>query len=166
MIETVEIVDGGVVDREQLRRNSYHLWAWECLQNCERVASRIGIPPETVRYWARTDGWRLRYERERSDLDPMEARPAIALRLTSAAMAGADYLEAVAMGIVEPNKDRITASKIAIDAVGFAAIRVTGDEATKGGTVTTTKATDYRAMSAGELAEHERRLRLPSTTSD
>jgi hypothetical protein len=56
-------------------------------------------------------------------------RYASALQLQNALPGAIDYVSAVAAGTVEPNKDRLSACKLIMDACGFAAIRVQGDEA-------------------------------------
>ena len=166
-----EIVSSRDVDTSDLRRRSYALWAWEFGQNCRllaehlREAHGLDISDRGVRWWAKQDGWRLRYERDRQDIDPTEARPAIALRLQSAALAAAEYIEAVNLGDITPNKDRIAAAKIALDSVGFSSIRVDGNEANNNVKVTTKRApTNFASMTREQLAERERLLSLPSTS--
>lgn len=123
------------------------------------------VPERTLRYWSKQDGWRLRYERDRQDIDPTEARPAIALRLQSAALAAAEYIEAVNLGDVQPSKDRIAAAKVALDSVGFSSIRVDGNEAQNNVKITVKrKPTNFATMTREELANRERALSLPATT--
>lgn len=150
--------------REYIRGRCYPIWAWECGQSSERLADWIAehwgadIPARTIRYWAKQDGWRLRYESDRVDIDPGEARPAIALRLQSAALNAAAYLDAALAGEIAIDDRMTRAAKIALDASGFAGIRVTGDEAT----ATTPKAgarVSYSQLSDAELAQRMRSLR-------
>jgi hypothetical protein len=161
------------VDTSDLRRRSYALWAWEFGQNARLLAEHLrgvhglDISDRGVRWWAKQDGWRLRYERDRQDIDPTEARPAIALRLQSAALAAAEYIESVNLGDVQPNKDRIAAAKIALDSVGFSSIRVDGNEAQNNVKITTKRVpTNFATMTREELAERERALSLPAHTGD
>lgn len=123
---------------DALRETAYQLWAWQCGQNAERVAQDLGIDhPDvdldgrTVRGWCQQDGWRVRYEEERSELVPGMARYAAARQLQNALPGAISYVEAVANGTVAPNKDRLTACRMVMDAAGFASIRVMGDEATR-----------------------------------
>lgn len=168
-----ELVSSREVDTADIRRRSYALWAWEFGQNSRLLAEHLravhglDISDRGVRWWAKQDGWRLRYERDRQDIDPTEARPAIALRLQSAALAAAEYIEAVNLGDVQPNKDRIAAAKIALDSVGFSSIRVDGNEAQNNVKVTTKRTpTNFATMTREELAERERALSLPAHSGD
>jgi len=149
------------------------MWAWEFGRNCVKLADHLrlvhglDISERGVRWWAKQDGWRLRYERDRQDIDPTEARPAIALRLQSAALAAAEYIEAVNLGDVQPSKDRIAAAKVALDSVGFSSIRVDGNEAQNNVKITVKrKPTNFATMTRDELAQRERTLSLPQSTGD
>lgn len=156
-----------------IRRRCYPVWAWEATVNRSMEKLRVfiqetwneDVPERTLRYWSKQDGWRLRYERDRQDIDPTEARPAIALRLQSAALAAAEYIEAVNLGDVQPSKDRIAAAKVALDSVGFSSIRVDGNEAQNNVKITVKrKPTNFATMTREELANRERALSLPATT--
>jgi hypothetical protein len=174
----------------ETRERAYLLWAWDCGQVIAAVSRRVDIPEPTLRYWARTDGWKLRYEQERADLSPVDARPVIALKVQHGAVSGAAYLAAVADGLVtEPSvedivqrtdispidkrllieariksfaaarKDRIVASKTLLDAAGFAAIKVTGDEHQSVPKVSVQERTDWAALPSGDLAAREKAMR-------
>ena len=154
--------------REHIRGRAYPIWAWECGQNAERLADWIAehwgveIPARTIRYWSKQDGWRLRYESDRVDIDPGEARPAIALRLQSAALGAAIYLDAVNNGEVAPDKARLFAAKVALDASGFASIRVTGEEANHRAPSASARVS-YSQLTDAELAERMRAIRSGSS---
>lgn len=165
----VQTIAGGAAlsteeQRDYIRGRCYPIWAWECGQNAERLADWIAehwgveIPARTIRYWSKQDGWRLRYESDRVDIDPGEARPAIALRLQSAALGAAIYLDAVNNGEIMPDKDRTQAAKIALDSAGFAGIRVTGDEAQHRAPSASARVA-YSQLSDAELAQRMRSLR-------
>ena len=154
-------------EREHIRSRAYPIWAWECGQNAERLADWIAehwgveIPARTIRYWSKQDGWRLRYESDRVDIDPGEARPAIALRLQSAALGAAIYLDAVNNNELAADKSRLIAAKIALDAAGFASIRVTGEEAQHRAPSASARVS-YSQLTDAELAERMRAIRSGS----
>jgi hypothetical protein len=190
---SVVIADQDGYYDQATKERAYLLWAWDCQQNCAAVGARLGVNERTVRHWSRSGGWRLRHEQERADLDPLDARPVIALRIHSGAVSGAGYLAAVADGLVsEPDvediirredigaadkrllieariksfaaarKDRITASVKLLDAAGFAAINVTGNEHQSSAKVQDAERTNFAALDSGDLAAAERRMRLGS----
>lgn len=135
-IEPDMVVIPGQRAPDALREDAYQLWAWACAQNCEKVADTLNaqhpgldLDGRTVRGWCRQEQWRVRYEEERAELVPGMVRYASALQLQNALPGAIDYVSAVAAGTVEPNKDRLSACKLIMDACGFAAIRVMGDEA-------------------------------------
>lgn len=157
--------------RQAIRDRCFPIWAWECQQSSVKLRERIqelwgeDVDDRLIRYWAKRDGWRLRYESERLDIDPLEARPAIAMRLQSAAMGAAVYLDAVNNGEITPDKDRTAAAKIALDAAGFASIHITGAEAQASPTRARER-TDYKHLTTTQLADRMRALRSGSSIED
>lgn len=166
-----EIVNGGAMDRGELRERAYVLWAWECKHNSVKTSARLSelygqdVPDATIRSWAKVDNWAIRHEEERADLQPAHIRPVAALKLGRALINAAAYVEDVFDGIRQPDRDMNALAKIVFDATGFSAIRVDGSEA-KHATQSARERTDYASLSPAELADRERRLRLPASAAE
>ena len=86
------------------------------------------VPYSTLSYWRRADLWDIEADKMAEAFAPNRRRRTASL-LNVAAELSAAYLVQVQSGAVEPNKLKITAAKIALDASGFAAIRVPVDAA-------------------------------------
>ncbi len=113
-------VQNGVETPREVRDQVFALWSWSCQQNYREVARRTNISEATIRSWAKRDDWRVRYYRDRLDVAPEQIRPAISSIIHLAAINGAAYVDRVNAGEVEPNRAKLMAAKIAMDAAGFA----------------------------------------------
>ena len=107
---------------DESRRHAYESWAWLCGRAFAETSRRTGVPLRTLHHWAKTEGWRERYEQERADLAPVDVRYWVALGLGNDAMAARDYLGAVARGELPGDKLRLLAATSVLDRAGFAPI--------------------------------------------
>lgn len=169
-----DVIDSADLDRDTLRSTAFDLWAWTCDQNCALVQRQlrsdtgIRVPEQTLRYWSKVDNWRVRMEQERMDVQPIHIRGVVALRLGSAAVNASVYLDRCLDGTIAPERTKVMAAKVALDAAGYSAIRSDRTD------VTTTHVdprldprkarTNYAELTLDELEAHEHRLRLPAST--
>ena len=118
-VPLLRVVDGVETPRQQ-RDLAYDLWTWTHNGNYRELARATGVAESTLRNWARKDDWRVRSVRDRLDLQPEDVRQATASILAAGGPAAAAYLNGVVEGVEPPDKNRITAAKILLDAQGFA----------------------------------------------
>ena len=84
------------------------------------------IPYRTLYHWRQVDRWDIEADKRADAFAPNRRRRTVQ-HLTVAAERFSAYLSQVASGAVEPNKLKIVAAKIALDAAGFASARVQPD---------------------------------------
>lgn len=83
----------------------------------------LPIPYRTLYEWHRQHQWDIEADKRMVQFAPHRRRRTADL-LVVAAEGFASYLAQVASGAVEPDKTKVAAAKVAMDAAGFASVRV------------------------------------------
>jgi hypothetical protein len=115
---------------DEVRALALELWytdAGRSLKTLEAIIAgdpyNAPVPYQTLWYWHRVDHWDIEADK-RADAYAPNRRSRTRAHLDVAAEKGASYLAQVNSGAVEPDKARILAAKVSLDAAGYAATRL------------------------------------------
>jgi hypothetical protein len=140
-----------------VRELAFELWytdAGRRLRTLERILEtdpyNIPVPYQTLWHWHRQHQWDIEADKRLAQFVP-HRRMRTAGLLVVAAEGFASYLAQVASGAIPPDKQMNAAAKIALDASGFASVRVDTPAI-----ATRSETRDLASLSDAELARLER----------
>ncbi len=142
---------------DDVRGLAFELWytdAGRKLSTLEKILSakpyELPVPYQTLWHWHRVGQWDIEADKRMAAFAPHRRRRSADL-LVVAAEGMASYLAQVSSGAIEPTKEMTAAAKVAMDAAGFASVRVE-----VGALPAQAQTVDLSRLSDDELARLER----------